>query len=103
MKNVSRVLFSALAICLVFATPVRAGEKIPNPQYLAWANYKPGTRVRYTQVTDAMGTKSEGEMTQTLVSLTKEKGVIEIKMNMVSDGEKVDSPAQKQEFKSMVA
>lgn len=73
-----------------------AGEA--NPAYTSWAGCKPGSSVTMKNVTDMMGNKTNMEMTSTLVEVTPEKAVVEVKGFMEMMGQKTDIPAQKQDI-----
>jgi len=74
-----------------------AQEMEENPVYKQWAKFKVGTMVKYKQESDMAGTKTEGEMTYTLVELTPEKAVVEMGMTTLMLGNKVEQPKAKME------
>jgi hypothetical protein len=85
-------------LCVVmlcwFAVPQAAlGEKIDNPEYKHWAQFKPGsycvTQMKQTVIAGPMEMKTEVTTTTTLKTLTAEKAVIEVKTVMVADGHDV--------------
>jgi hypothetical protein len=92
-----------LAASLVLATSSLCfAEQIDNPSYKAWAKFKPGTTVTLKGENDMAGNKTESEMTTTLVELTPEKAVVEMKMSMVMAGSKTDMPASKSDVPAKI-
>ena len=79
-----------------------AAEQIENPQYKAWAKYKPGTTVTLKTETDMGGNKADMETTTTLSDLTAEKAVVETKMTMVAAGQKMEMPANKMDIPAKI-
>jgi len=79
-----------------------ADEMVDNPQYAGWSKFKPGTSVKYSQNTVAMGQTTDGEITMTLVAITPEKATIETKMAMTMSGKKMDMPPQKLDLPAKV-
>ena len=85
----------AVAMSLAIVSFARADdETIDNPAYQAWAKFKPGTLVKYSTETNAMGNASTMETTQTLTDITPDKAMVEVKISMVVAGNKMDMPAQ---------
>ena len=85
---------------IVFCTAIlassliaRADDMIANPAYESWAKTKAGSVVKYSQASEAMGSKSSGEMTQTLTEITPDAAKVEVKMTMTVAGNKMDMPA----------
>lgn len=100
--RLSRVLSFVAVACFVMTTAARAQES-ENPAYKSWAAHKPGTMVKHKSVTDAAGQKMEGEMVWTLLEVTPEKAVIEMKTTMTVMGNKMEQPATKQEIPAKLA
>src|SRR4051794_12994358 len=70
MVGSMRLWVPALALCALFAASAARAADVDNPEYKSWASVKPGTVVTKHNVTNAAGTKSEIDMTSTLVSVT---------------------------------
>ncbi len=104
MRPINRFLLIApLALCLAFVATVKADDQmIDNPAYASWAKFKPGTFVKYTNETKAMGNTTSTEMTQTLKSVDPDKVTIEIKTSMVVAGNKMDMPATTQDLPAKI-
>jgi hypothetical protein len=88
----------ALGMMGLLAVAGTASAQEDNPAYKSWAKHKPGTSVTLKNVSEMMGQKTEMEMTSTLVEVTPEKAVVEVKTSMDMGGTKTDMPAQKQEI-----
>jgi len=87
----------ALAILSGLIGTVRADDTlIDNPGYQSWAKFKPGTLVKYSSDTNAMGNQTSMEMTQTLKDINADNATVEVKMTMVMAGNKTDMPATTQ-------
>ncbi len=54
-------------------------EMVDNPQYKSWASYKEGTNVVLEMAMNAQGRDITMKITQTLIEVTPEKAVLEIK------------------------
>jgi hypothetical protein len=91
---------------LMLAGLVRAQEQpqelVDNPQYVSWAQHKPGTSVVMAMTTDAQGQHMEMQITQTLVEVTDDKVVIEVKNKMEMMGMTHEMPAQSVDIDSKV-
>jgi hypothetical protein len=88
------------SVVAVFALALTAASAIAetNPAYEAWAKHKPGSMVVHKSTADMGGNKMESEMTTTLVEVTPEKVVVEMKNVMVMMGNKIDSPPMKMDI-----
>ncbi len=80
-----------------------AGEKVENPSYKAWMNYKPGTSVTMKGSTTAQGQDVELDVTTKLVSLDDEKAVLEVATVAKANGMEMPQPAQKMEVPKSVS
>jgi hypothetical protein len=96
MLRYSKVIaLCALALSFAMVSIARADDDmIDNPAYQAWAKFKPGTLVKYSTDTNAMGNSSSMKTTQTLTAITPDKATVQVKMSMVVAGNKMDMPAQ---------
>lgn len=91
----------AVAALLAVVGVARA-EKIDNPEYKNWSQFKVGSSVTMKMVTEASGMKTEMEQTTTLVELTGDKAVLETKGKMVVSGNTMDMPASKRDVPAKV-
>jgi hypothetical protein len=97
MRNVLLSTF----ILTTFAS-VAAAEKVDNPLYKSWANYKIGTYIVMKSTGEAGGYPFEQTVTRTLKEVTDEKVVIEMTgVNKVM-GMNVDMPATSEEIEAKV-
>ncbi len=102
MKRLS-ILFSILCLAYVMVLPAFAAEEsIDNPTYLSWAKFKVGAQVRYRQEMDMAGNKTESEIVYSLVEITPEKAVVEMKVATIIMGNKTEMPATKVEYLAKV-
>jgi hypothetical protein len=92
----------AVGMILAGGAVCSAADQIDNPQYTAWAKFKPGTSVTTKMVSDAAGQKTEMEITTTLVEVTAAKLVLEAKTSMSAGGQKMEMPAQKTDVAAKV-
>ena len=103
----SSVLVAMLLSVWVMAAPVRAQEKVENPTYTTWHQFKPGTAAKYKNINkiSVMGNtvESESDLTMTLVEATDDKVVIEYGTLTKIIGQEFKAPATKQDFPRMIA
>ena len=83
--------FAAVVCCA-------AAAQAANPMYDSWASHKPGTMVTMAGTSEAGGMKTDMEQTYTLVEVTPEKAVVELKNTMTVMGNKTELPAQKMDI-----
>src|SRR6185295_11363202 len=102
MSAKSRGLFCLIAFLTLIASPLRA-EDVENPEFKSWSKYKADTMVKSKTATEAAGQKTNMEMTTTLVEITADKAVVEMKMAMEAGGQKIDMPAQKRDVPAKIA
>jgi hypothetical protein len=94
-----RNAFLSTAIVLVTVAIARA-ELIDNPQYVAWAKHKAGTKVEMSAQTAMQGMTMSQTLTQTMLELSPEKAVVETAVVMDMGGmkheskQKMDVPAK---------
>ncbi len=88
-----------MVLCMVSVPFLVAAseEMVENPNYKAWAKFKTGASVKYKSVMDAGAAKTESEIVYSLVELTPEKAVVEMKGSTMIMGNKMDMPATKME------
>jgi hypothetical protein len=79
---------------LAFALVARADDTVANPAYDSWARVGVGTVVKFTQSTDAMGTKASMQISEMLTEITPDAVKVEMKMSMVVAGHSTDLPAK---------
>jgi hypothetical protein len=91
MKASNRIVAVACVLGVLAVSPVY-GEKVDNPLYKNWAQFKPGSYVVMKMVTTAAGNKTEMTQTQTLKECTPEKAVVEVKVVMMVSGQKIEQP-----------
>lgn len=92
-----------LMLITVAGAQEQAQEMVENPQYASWAKHNPGTSVVMAMTTDAQGQHMEMEITQTLVEVTDDKVVIEVKNKMQMMGQTHEMPAQTVDIDAKVA
>ncbi len=86
----------------VLASSARADEKVDNPLYKHWAQFKVGSYAVLKSTTSVMGTKNETTITQTLKEVTADKLVIEVTIVAKVAGQVHKMPAQRQEVQAKV-
>jgi hypothetical protein len=100
----------AFAVCLL-PLSVRAADPAPtkeemvdNPAYKSWAKHKPGTSVTMSMNTKMTAMEMKGDIVTKLVSVDKDKAVVETTTKMQIPGvpEAPAQPAQKQEIPAKV-
>jgi hypothetical protein len=101
MQGLARVTLAALALVLAGAASARADD-IDNPKYKQWSRFKVGSFVTMKMVVETGGNKTELENTTTLVELTAEKAVVEMKGKMALGAYKIDIPANKLEIPARI-
>ena len=97
MRHFVAILLVGLAMGV--ATAAWAAEA-DNPVYQQWAKFKVGTSAQMRQTMAIAGTRSESEVTHTLVELTADKAVVETGTIMVIAGKKIESPKVKVEHRA---
>jgi hypothetical protein len=100
------IVWTILAIG--FLAPVAlAQDMVDNPQYKQWAAFKPGTtsKLQSQSVMTAGGqdVTTKAVITSTLKEVTPEKVVIEVAVDMDSNGTKTSIPARKMDIPAKVA
>jgi hypothetical protein len=83
---------------LVVAAAAPAADKVDNPAYKSWAQYKPGTVVVTKTTSEVGGMKSEVSMTSTLAEVTADKVVVEVITATKVNGMEFKGPAVKQDI-----
>lgn len=94
MRLVSRLFSFAAASCLVASVAVAE----PNPLYKSWSGQTVGTSTVVKGSSEMMGQTTEMELVTTLLELTPEKAVVEMKASATVMGQKMDQPAMKQDI-----
>lgn len=94
------VVVAILGVALSGAGWGQDGKTIDNPQYQAWSAFKVGSFVKQKTVMAGTGFNTEMFITQKLVEKTAEKLVLEMSQTMISNGQKMNMPAQKTEVKA---
>ena len=79
------------------ATPAIA-EKIDNPEYLSWKQFKPGAMVKIEHVSKVAGNETKMVKTTTLKELTDEKAMVSSQTTMSVMGNVIKQPAEDQEI-----
>ena len=96
----------ALALCGLLVTPVAGGEKIDNPLYKHWAQFKVGSfaksKMDNTVKVAGMEMKTKTTTTTTLKKLTSEKAVIEVEMVTIANGQEIKMPATMQDIPAKI-
>lgn len=95
MRLVSRLFSFAAATCLVAGVAV---AQEANPLYKSWAAQKPGTTTVVKGSGEMMGQTTEMEIKTTLVEVTPEKAVVEMKTNMKMMGNAMPEQSMKQDI-----
>ncbi len=73
--------------------------KLENPEYKGWASCKVGSWIKMKEMSEAAGKKSESEIQSTLVELTADLAVLEVKTTVADKG----APAPKTERREIPA
>lgn len=69
-------------LAMVFCFTAQAEEMVDNPQYQSWSSYKPGTIVTVDNEMNMGGMNMKTSMTWKLQSISAEKAVVLMTMNM---------------------
>ncbi len=77
-------------------------DQVDNVMYKTWSKCKAGASVKLSIVSEAAGNKTEMTMTSKLVSIDKDKAVVETATSMMVGGQKMDQPATKTEIPAKV-
>jgi hypothetical protein len=77
-------------------------DKVVNPEYTAWASYRAGTTVLMSQRDLESGVAIEAEILYTLVQITDQKVVLEVKATRYSGDLKTELPAEKLEIHGLI-
>ncbi len=91
----------AVAVLAATATLVDAeetAEKIDNPEYLNWKQFKAGATVTIEHISKAAGNETKIVTTTTLKELTDKKAVVSSQTMMSVAGKEVKQPAQDREI-----
>ncbi len=102
MSRFGRVCLCAAVMVGWSASAVFAEEKVDNPEYKHWAQFKVGSFSQLKMLSTVMGTKAETLTTTTLLELTAEKAVVEMKMVNEVMGQKLEVPATKRDIPAKI-
>jgi hypothetical protein len=103
MRTFVTFLFCGFVVCGLAVSTVRAGEKVDNPEYKHWAQFKPGSFSEMKTEFSRFGHKWERTTTTTLKEITSENAVLEIKVVMTGSGQKwAEPPAEKRKIPAKV-
>ena len=102
MNNLAKIVLFVLVLAGGPAWAGKAEEKIDNPLYKHWAQFKPGSYATLKMTTESMGTTSETLLTQTLKEVTAEKVVVEIKTAVTGGGQKIEQPPTLQDIPAKI-
>ena|GEM_PF-1065174 len=124
MNNLAKIVLFVLVLAGIPALAGKTEEKIDNPLYKHWAQFKPGSYATLKVVT--MGTTSDTHhtqtpkdpqhreggatfiptsdmrLTQTLKEVTAEKVVIELKTVITAGGQKMEQPPTLQDIPAKI-
>jgi len=102
MNRLAKSLLGMVVLCGACAAPLCAEEKVDNPEYKHWAQFKPGSFSCLKNVVTTMGMKSETTMTTTLKEVTAEKVVVEVEVVTVVAGQTMKVPPEKREIPAKI-
>jgi hypothetical protein len=92
-----------LLLCGAAASAARAGEKVDNPLYKHWAQFKPGSFSVFKTDNVVNGVKNVTTMTVTLIEVTPEKAVVERKyVSAVAEAGDRKMPSKKEEIPAKI-
>lgn len=77
---------AAVAVVVAVAAAARADDKVENPEYKAWANFKPGTTVTMKLINEAGGMKTESTLSRKLVEVKEDQLVWDMDMEISLNG-----------------
>jgi hypothetical protein len=81
-----------------------AAKAVPNPDYVAWAGFKPGSSVTTSTITTQGGPKlSDVENTAKLLEVSREKVILECSGSMEAGDSRLRLPADKQDVLATVS
>ncbi len=92
MSSLARIVVGGVGLVGVLASVGHAEDKVENPLYKNWAQFKPGSYAKLKQITEAVGTTAETVFTYTLKEVTAEKIVVEKKTVAILDGKEKERP-----------
>ncbi len=102
MNKLAKVCCGTALLFGLATSGARADEKVDNPTYKHWAQFKPGSFsvLETSQTITAAGTviKTETTLTTTLKELSPEKAVVEMQFVTVTSGREIKMPPQKMEI-----
>lgn len=88
-----------LVLALLVATATLAhAEKMDNPEYLNWKQFKPGAWVKLETLTTIAGTETRTVTTTTLKKVTDEKAVVSSQTTLFVMGNEMKQPAEDKEI-----
>jgi len=91
MKASVASLLCSFVACGLVVSPVRAGERVDNPKYKHWAQFKPGSFSEFTEQINRLGTQLQHTTILTLKEVTPENVVLETRTFLVTNGQKSDT------------
>jgi hypothetical protein len=106
MNEFTKICCGAAVLFGLTASAARADEKVDNPTYQHWAQFKPGSYsvLKTVQTVTVAGReiKTETTLTTTLKELSAEKALVEMEFVTVSSGRELKLPAQKMEIPAKI-
>jgi len=101
-KLMRRARTAALFAVFALAATAAGQETVENPEYAAWAKFKPGTALTVKVVSAAANTTTEVLLTNTLVQVGADKLVIETAVTTKAGGMEFKQPAMKRDVPKTV-
>ena len=93
-KTLLIVALAASTATLAYADKEKKPEKIDNPEYLTWSQFKAGAMVEMENVTSTAGQETRMSTTTTLKTLTAKKAVVASQVTVFVAGKEIKQPAQ---------
>lgn len=88
-----------LLTAIVCALMSGAQDKVDNPDYLGWSAFKVGSSVKFHQMSDVGGVKTESDITHLLVDLTDRKAVVEV----ITFTQRTEQPRETREIPAQIS
>jgi hypothetical protein len=87
---------------IVSACAWTAQESVENPEYKAWASFKPGSYVTLNEVQDSKSIRIDTETTLSLLDLNADRALVEVKTRQSADADSGDPPAEERRIPALV-
>jgi hypothetical protein len=93
-------LWIAVALITFTHAPAHADDTVPNPKFLAWSKFKPGSSETFEADVQTQGKRYHIQTKQTLISVSDDEVVVETVSTGTVAGQQPTESSKKETFKA---